>query len=116
VVLWGSGTPRREFLHSEDAARACLLLLREYDDEVPVNVGCGEDLTIAELARTIADAVGYEGRIGWDRTRPDGTPRKLLDVTRLRKLGFAPRVPLARGVRETYEWWLRHGVSPSSLG
>jgi GDP-L-fucose synthase len=112
VVLWGSGTPRREFLPSEDAARACLLLLRRYDGEVPVNVGRGEDLTIAELARTVAGAVGFTGRIGWDRTRPDGTPRKLLDVGRLRALGFAPRVPLERGVRETYEWWLRHGGTP----
>jgi GDP-L-fucose synthase len=111
VVLWGSGTPRREFLHSDDAARACLLLLRGYDDESPVNVGCGEDMTIAELAGTVAGAVGYGGRIGWDRTRPDGTPRKLLDIGRLLGLGFAPRVPLARGVRETYEWWL-HENSP----
>jgi GDP-L-fucose synthase len=107
IVLWGSGTPRREFLHSDDLARACLLLLRGYDDEPPVNVGCGEDLTIAELAAVVADAVGYAGRIGWDTTRPDGTPRKLLDIGRLTKLGFTPRVPLARGVRETYEWWLR---------
>ncbi|MDT0344576.1 GDP-L-fucose synthase family protein [Streptomyces litchfieldiae] len=106
VVLWGSGTPRREFLHSADLAAACVLLLREYDDEPPVNVGCGEDLTIAELADTIAGAVGFTGRIGWDPSRPDGAPRKLLDVTRLRKLGFAPRVPLARGIRETYEWWV----------
>ncbi|MGK5529803.1 GDP-L-fucose synthase family protein [Streptomyces sp. URMC 129] len=110
VVLWGTGTPRREFLHSDDLARACLLLLREYDDESPVNVGCGEDLTIAELAATIADAVGYSGRVAWDPAKPDGTPRKLLDIGRLRKLGFAPRIPLARGVRETYDWWLRHGA------
>ncbi|WP_326599363.1 GDP-L-fucose synthase family protein [Streptomyces sp. NBC_01803] len=108
VVLWGTGTPRREFLHSDDLARACLLLLREYDDGSPVNVGCGEDLTIAELAATIADAVGYTGRVAWDPAKPDGTPRKLLDIGRLRKLGFAPGIPLARGIRETYEWWLNH--------
>ncbi|WP_059008805.1 GDP-L-fucose synthase family protein [Streptomyces specialis] len=110
VALWGTGTPRREFLHSDDLARACLLLLRDYDDESPVNVGCGEDLTIAELAATIADAVGYTGRVVWDPAKPDGTPRKLLDIGRLRKLGFAPRIPLARGVRETYAWWLEHGT------
>ncbi|WP_165985959.1 GDP-L-fucose synthase [Streptomyces sp. YIM 98790] len=109
VLLWGSGTPRREFLHSDDLARACLLLLRSYDDEVPVNVGCGQDLSIAELAVLIADAVGYRGRIGWDTSKPDGTPRKLLDVTRLEKLGFVPRMPLERGIRETYRWWLHSG-------
>ncbi|MEO3752323.1 GDP-L-fucose synthase [Streptomyces sp. B6B3] len=109
VVLWGSGTPRREFLHSDDLARACLLLLRGYDDEMPVNVGCGEDLTIAELAGMVAGAVGFSGRIGWDTTRPDGTPRKMLDVSRLRKLGFVPRIPLGRGIRETYEWWRHSG-------
>ncbi|MGP4110651.1 GDP-L-fucose synthase family protein [Streptomyces sp. 4N509B] len=109
VVLWGSGTPRREFLHSDDLARACLLMLRHYDDELPLNVGCGEDLTIAELADTVARAVGYVGRVGWDRTRPDGTPRKLLDVARLRALGFAPSIPLERGVREVHAWWSRHG-------
>lgn len=113
VVLWGSGTPRREFLHSDDLARACLLMLRGYDDELPLNAGCGEDLTIAELAAVIAGAVGYRGRIAWDTGRPDGTPRKLLDVTRLRDLGFAPLIPLARGVRETYEWWLHRGDSLS---
>ncbi|MDT0444213.1 GDP-L-fucose synthase family protein [Streptomyces johnsoniae] len=106
VVLWGSGTPRREFLHSADLAAACLLLLRGYDEDLPVNVGCGEDLTIAALAETVAGAVGFTGRTAWDRTKPDGTPRKLLDIARLRALGFAPRTPLARGIRETYEWWL----------
>ncbi|MGP3974970.1 GDP-L-fucose synthase family protein [Streptomyces sp. 8N114] len=107
VVLWGSGTPRREFLHVDDLARACLLLLRAYDAASPVNVGCGEDLTIAELAGTVADVVGYEGRIGWDTSRPDGTPRKLLDVSRLFKLGFRPEISLREGIRSTYEWWLR---------
>lgn len=107
VALWGTGTPRREFLHVDDLARACLLLLREYDDASPVNVGCGEDLSIAELAATVADVVGYPGRIAWDTTKPDGTPRKLLDVTRLQKLGFRPRVALADGVRDTYQWFLR---------
>jgi GDP-L-fucose synthase len=106
VVLWGSGTPRREFLHSADLARACLLLLRGYDDPMPVNVGCGTDLTIAELAAVVAAATGFTGRIGWDTSRPDGTPRKLLDTTRLQKLGFAPAIDLAEGIRRTYQWWL----------
>ena len=106
VVLWGSGTPRREFLHSEDLARACLLLLRHHDDPTPVNVGCGEDLTIAELAGLVARATGFTGRIGWDTSRPDGTPRKLLDTTRLQKLGYAPAIGLAEGIAGTYQWWL----------
>lgn len=106
VVLWGTGTPRREFLHSADLARACALLLRAYDDPLAVNVGCGRDVSIAELAALVAETVGYRGRIAWDDSKPDGTPRKLLDVGRLRALGFAPRVPLARGIRETYRWWL----------
>ncbi|MEV1009104.1 GDP-L-fucose synthase [Streptomyces sp. NPDC049881] len=106
ITLWGTGTPRREFLHSADLARACVTLLRSHDDEVAVNVGCGEDLTIAELAATVARVVGYGGRIAWDPSRPDGTPRKLLDVTRLRALGFTPRVPLEEGIADTYRWWL----------
>ncbi|MCF6521871.1 GDP-L-fucose synthase [Streptomyces sp. JJ36] len=107
VVLWGSGSPRREFLHVDDLARACVLLLRHYDEESPVNVGCGEDLTIRELAGTVREVTGFTGRIAWDTGKPDGTPRKLLDVSRLRALGFAPRIPLAEGIRETYTWWLR---------
>jgi GDP-L-fucose synthase len=106
VVLWGSGSPRREFLHVDDLAGACSLLLRAYDGDSPVNVGCGEDLTIRELAGTVRDVVGFEGRITWDTTKPDGTPRKLLDVSRLRALGFTPTVALADGVRDTYRWWL----------
>ena len=111
VTLWGTGTPRREFLHSDDLGRACVTLLREYDGDSPVNVGVGEDLTIAELAAVIAEAVGFTGRIAWDPSKPDGTPRKLLDVSRLAALGFTPRTPLPRGVRETYEWWLGEGAA-----
>ncbi len=107
VVLWGSGTPRREFLHVDDLARACVLLLREYDDAMPVNVGCGADLTIAALAERVRDVVGYRGAVEWDTARPDGTPRKLLDVSRLSALGFRPSIPLREGIRSTYEWWLR---------
>ncbi|AWL41202.1 MULTISPECIES: GDP-L-fucose synthase [unclassified Streptomyces] len=109
VTLWGSGSPRREFLHVDDLARACVLLLEAYDDAEPVNIGCGEDLTIRELAETVREVTGYQGRIAWDTSKPDGTPRKLLDVTRLTALGFRPRIPLRDGVARTYAWWLeRH--------
>ncbi|MFF0506962.1 GDP-L-fucose synthase family protein [Streptomyces fimicarius] len=111
VTLWGSGSPRREFLHVDDLAAACVRLLEAYDGDEPVNVGCGEDLTIRELAETVRDVTGYQGRIGWDTSKPDGTPRKLLDVTRLSSLGFKPQIPLRDGVARTYAWWL--GQLPS---
>ncbi|WP_103511778.1 GDP-L-fucose synthase [Streptomyces sp. SM13] len=111
VTLWGSGSPRREFLHVDDLAAACVRLLEAYDGEEPVNIGCGEDLTIRELAETVRDVTGYQGRIGWDTSKPDGTPRKLLDVTRLSSLGFKPQIPLRDGVARTYSWWL--GQLPS---
>ncbi|MFD8117584.1 GDP-L-fucose synthase family protein [Streptomyces microflavus] len=106
VTLWGSGSPRREFLHVDDLAAACVRLLEAYDGDAPVNVGCGEDLTIRELARTIAEVTGYQGQIGWDTSKPDGTPRKLLDVSRLTSLGFKPQIPLRDGIARTYAWWL----------
>ncbi|MGW4625853.1 GDP-L-fucose synthase family protein [Streptomyces rubiginosohelvolus] len=106
VTLWGSGSPRREFLHVDDLAAACVALLETYDGDEPVNIGCGEDLTIRELAETVRDVTGYEGRIAWDTSKPDGTPRKLLDVTRLNALGFTPKVPLRDGIARTYAWWL----------
>ncbi|MEU6042439.1 GDP-L-fucose synthase family protein [Streptomyces griseus] len=111
VTLWGSGSPRREFLHVDDLAAACVRLLEAYDGDEPVNIGCGEDLTIRELAKTVRDVTGYQGRIGWDRSKPDGTPRKLLDVTRLSSLGFKPQIPLRDGIARTYAWWL--GQLPS---
>ncbi|GHF52124.1 GDP-L-fucose synthase [Streptomyces sp. NRRL_ISP-5395] len=111
VTLWGSGSPRREFLHVDDLAAACVRLLEAYDGDEPVNIGCGEDLTIRELAETVRDVTGYQGRIGWDTSKPDGTPRKLLDVTRLSSLGFKPQIPLRDGVARTYAWWL--GQLPS---
>lgn len=107
VVLWGSGTPRREFLHVDDLASACALLLRSYDGDAPVNVGCGADLTIRELAATVAEVTGFEGRIGWDTSKPDGTPRKLLDITRLSSLGWKPGVALRDGIAATYDAWQR---------
>ncbi|GGS47341.1 GDP-L-fucose synthase family protein [Streptomyces badius] len=106
VTLWGSGSPRREFLHVDDLAAACVTLLEAYDGDEPVNIGCGEDLTIRELAETVREVTGYEGRIVWDTSKPDGTPRKLLDVTRLNALGFTPEIPLRDGIARTYAWWL----------
>ncbi|MFE2431432.1 GDP-L-fucose synthase family protein [Streptomyces sp. NPDC059373] len=106
VVLWGSGTPRREFLHVDDLAAACAVLLRSYDGPEPVNVGCGEDLTIRELAETVREVTGFQGTIGWDTTKPDGTPRKLLDVSRLAALGWKPRIALRDGIAAVYADWI----------
>jgi GDP-L-fucose synthase len=106
VTLWGTGTPRREFLHVDDLAAACAVLLARYDGDEPVNVGCGEDLTIRELAETVREVTGYRGAIAWDPGKPDGTPRKLLDVSRLTALGWKPGIALRDGIAETYDWWL----------
>jgi GDP-L-fucose synthase len=114
LVLWGSGTPRREFLHVDDLASACALLLRAYDGDTPVNVGCGEDLTIRELAETVRDVVGYRGTIGWDTGKPDGTPRKLLDVSRLHALGWRPRISLREGITAVYEQWRAGQAAPAA--
>ncbi|MBC8090994.1 MAG: GDP-L-fucose synthase [Pseudonocardia sp.] len=105
VELWGTGRPRREFLHVDDLAKACLTLLERYDADGPINVGTGTDLTIAELADTVARAVGYQGQITWDHSKPDGTPRKLLDVSRIRALGWRPEVSLEQGVADTLAWY-----------
>ncbi|GHD43440.1 GDP-L-fucose synthase [Streptomyces mirabilis] len=105
VVNWGSGTPRREFLHADDLARACLLLLERYDSDSPVNVGTGEDLTIRELSDTVASVVGYEGAIEWDPSQPDGTYRKVLDISKIAALGWAPAIKLSDGIAETYAWY-----------
>jgi GDP-L-fucose synthase len=106
VTIWGSGTPRREFLFVDDLADACCFLMENYDSPDIINVGVGEDLTIAELAILIKDIVGFSGKIEHDRSKPDGTPRKLLDVSKLQSLGWKPRTALADGVRKTYEWYL----------
>jgi GDP-L-fucose synthase len=108
VVLWGTGTPRREFLHADDLASAAVHLMANYDAEEPINVGTGEDLTIAELAAIVAEVVGYHGAIEFDATRPDGTPRKLLDVTRLHACGWRHRTSLHEGIRRTYQWYAGH--------
>jgi GDP-L-fucose synthase len=107
LAVWGSGTPRREFLHVDDLASACLFLLEKYDSPEIINVGCGEDISIRELAELICDIVGFEGQLAWDDTKPDGTPRKLLDVTRLQNLGWRPTIPLRDGIAQTYEWFLK---------
>jgi GDP-L-fucose synthase len=109
VTLWGTGTPRRELLHVDDLARACLVLLERYDGPEPVNVGTGADVTIEELAALVADVVGYEGAIEWDPSMPDGTHRKLLDVTRIQEMGWAAEIGLERGVQTTYAWYRDHG-------
>ena len=106
LIVWGSGKPRREFLHVDDLASACLLLLEKYDSSEIINVGCGEDISIRELAELICDVVGFNGEIAWDTTKPDGTPRKLLDVTKLRALGWKPSILLRDGIGRTYEWFL----------
>jgi GDP-L-fucose synthase len=106
VVVWGTGVPRREFLHVDDLARACLFLLERYDEAQTINVGCGEDISIGELAGLIRSIVYPEVEIAFDRSKPDGTPRKLLDVSRLRALGWEPRISLPEGVRRTYAWYL----------
>ena len=106
LIVWGTGKPRREFLHVDDLAAACLLLLEKYDSPEIINVGCGEDVTIRQLAELICDIVGFDGELVWDATKPDGTPRKLLDVTRIRALGWQPEIPLRKGIAQTYEWFL----------
>lgn len=105
VVVWGTGTPRREFMHVDDLADACLYLMKHYDDEGLINVGWGNDISIAELAKLLATAVGFEGELQWDTSKPDGTPRKLLDTSRLRSLGWSPKIGLADGVASTYAWF-----------
>jgi GDP-L-fucose synthase len=105
VTLWGSGNPKREFLYSHDLARATVFLMENYDEDSHINVGSGEDLPINELARLIAQEAGFSGEIKWDSSKPDGTPRKLLDVSRLRSLGWSPTVTLEEGIRLTIEWF-----------
>jgi GDP-L-fucose synthase len=105
LTVWGSGTPSREFLHVDDLASACLMLLEKYNSPEIINVGCGEDISILELAELICDIVGFDGELAWDPTKPDGTPRKLLDVTKLRALGWKPSISLQDGIAKTYEWF-----------
>ena len=110
VTVWGSGTPKREFLHSDDLASACLFLMEHYDSPEIINIGWGQDCTIRELAEMIAKTVGYTGKLKWDDSRPDGTPRKVLDNRKLTALGWEPKISLQEGLRLTYQWYLKnHG-------
>ena len=105
VEIWGSGRPRREFLHVDDLADAVVFLIKTWSDEEPINIGTGTDVTIADLARLIADVVGFTGRFVFDTSKPDGTPRKLLDVSKLTALGWRPRIDLESGIRRTHDWY-----------
>ncbi|HKD15354.1 MAG TPA: GDP-L-fucose synthase [Candidatus Angelobacter sp.] len=115
VVLWGTGTPRREFLHVDDMADACVHIMTVpenhlswlFSEDFPplINIGCGQDLSIRELAASVAEVVGYRGRVEWDPSKPDGTPRKLLDISRLRRLTWEPRISLPAGIRHVYDWF-----------
>ena len=108
VTLWGSGTPRREFLHVDDLAKAVLFLLQGYDEATAINVGTGVDIEISELAKLIAEVTNYQGDISWDTSKPDGTPRKLLDVSRINQLGWNSEILLTDGIRSTYEWFVQN--------
>lgn len=105
ITVWGSGTPRREFLHTTDLAEACVFLLESYDEPDLVNIGCGEDVTIRELAETVCDVLGFEGTLEFDTSKPDGTPRKLLDISKIKSLGWTPRIPLREGIADAYRWF-----------
>jgi GDP-L-fucose synthase len=108
LVVWGSGKPRREFLHVDDLAAACVFLLEKYNSPEIVNVGCGEDVSIRQLAELICDIVGFKGELAWDTTKPDGTPRKLLDVSKIHALGWRHQIPFRDGIARTYEWFLEN--------
>ncbi|HET7227690.1 MAG TPA: GDP-L-fucose synthase [Chthoniobacterales bacterium] len=110
MIVWGTGTPRREFLYVDDLAAALLFLLEQYDSSEVINVGSGEDISIRELAELICDVVGFRGEVKWDRSKPDGTPRKLLDISKIRSLGWTPTVGLRDGIARVYEWFLDNYV------
>ncbi len=110
LIVWGTGNPRREFLFVDDLADSLVFLMKNYSGPVQVNLGTGEELTIRELAETIARVVGFEGELSFDADKPDGTPRKLLDNTRIREMGWSPKTSLAEGFTRTYEWFLENVV------
>jgi GDP-L-fucose synthase len=110
LTVWGTGTPRREFLHVDDLADAVIYLLKTYDDEAIVNIGWGQDVTIRELAEAIASVAGFRGRLEFDSSKPDGTPRKLLDTSRLTALGWVPKIKLKAGIEDTYAWFKDHAA------
>jgi len=108
VVLWGTGTPKREFLHVDDLADACLYLMRTYNDSEIINIGVGQDISIKDLANLVKSIVGYTGEIRWDTSKPDGTPRKILDVSKLKALGWEAKISLEEGIKSTYQWYLEN--------
>ena len=105
VMLWGTGSPKREFLYVDDLANACVFLMNNYDSGDIINIGMGKDISILELAKMVKEIVGYEGSIVWDSSKPDGTPRKLLDISKIKSLGWSPKVSLADGIKKTYVWY-----------
>ena len=111
ISIWGTGNPRREFLHSDDLADAVLFLMENYNDSEIVNVGCGEDQTIRVLAETISEVVGYSGSLAFDSSRPDGTPQKILDISKIRVLGWTPEIPLKNGLEQVYQWYIEQKFS-----
>jgi len=113
IVVWGTGQPRREFLHVDDMADACVFLLQNYDAPEIINVGWGEDISIRELAELICDVVGFDGELTFDASKPDGTPRKLLDVSKLNALGWRAQISLRDGIASTYEWFLQNEAAPA---
>jgi GDP-L-fucose synthase len=108
VTLWGTGNPRREFLHVDDLAEACVFLMLNYDSSEIINIGYGKDITIKELAEIIKKSVGYKGTINWDTSMPDGTPQKLLDISKITSLGWKPTISIDKGIRDTYDWYKQH--------
>ena len=108
ITVWGTGTPRREFLHTDDLADACLFLLENYDQPDLINIGCGEDVTIRELAETVCDVLGFDGSLEFDAGKPDGTPRKLLDISKIKSLGWSPKIPLRDGIADAYDWFVKN--------
>ncbi len=114
LVVWGTGQPRREFLHVDDMADACVFLLQNYESPDIINVGCGEDISIRQLSELICEVVGFEGELTFDLSKPDGTPRKLLDVSRINGLGWRAKIPLREGIACTYAWLREHELTPAS--
>ena len=115
VIIWGDGSPLREFLHSKDLARACLLLLDKYDDLQPINIGSGDEISIGDLAAKIASIIGYEGKLEFDHSKPNGTPRKLLNSRKLKDLGWTSQISLDEGIRSTYDWFLTNYINRGNV-
>ena len=115
VTVWGTGRPRREFIYVDDVADACVFVLQRYSGDTPINIGTGADVSIAELANTVREIVGYDGEIEFDPVRPDGMPRKVMDVSKLREMGWTAPTELRNGVEQFYDWFLSCAADPSRL-